>query len=73
VINIENFPKEQLVGCESFYQSLTKNPSNFVSKVLGTYMGLDEAVSKANLEIWEIVSSIASWGIELMSLSNPIF
>jgi len=28
---------------------------------------------KQNLGIWEIVSSVASWGIELMSLANPIF
>jgi hypothetical protein len=51
VINIENFLREQLVGCESFYKSLTKNPSSFVSKVLGTYVGLDEVVFKANLGI----------------------
>ncbi len=56
-----------------FYKSLTKNPSSFVSKVLGTYVGLDETVSKANLGIWEIVSSIASWGSELMNLTNTIF
>jgi hypothetical protein len=51
VINIEKIPREQLAGCESLYKSLTKNPSRFVSKVLGTYVGLDEAVSKMNLGI----------------------
>ncbi len=73
MINIKKFPREQLVGCELFYKSLTKNRSSLVSKVLGAYVGLDETISKANLGILEIVSSIASWGIELMSLANPIF
>jgi hypothetical protein len=40
---------------------------------MGTSMSLDEMILKLNLGIWEITLSIASWGMELVNLTNPIF
>jgi len=34
-----------------FCKNPIENPSSFVSKVLGTYMGLNEVVPEANLGI----------------------
>jgi hypothetical protein len=44
---------------------------SLVSKVLGTYVGLDAEVFETNLGIWELALSNASWGIELVNPTNP--
>jgi len=61
------------IGCDFLCWNPIENPLSLVSKVLGTYVGLDEEVLEANLGIWELALSNASWDIELVNPKNPSF
>jgi ABC-type uncharacterized transport system permease subunit len=50
-INLLNFFKAYLVGCESFYKNPTENLLSLVYKVLGIFVGQNESVLEVNFGI----------------------